>query len=118
LAEDYKTEVQALYDAIDSLSDEFNEYLNELCDKAALNWLRVYGIPQTPNDVWRIFNVLYQGIPANLIKDGKLIHGNGAVLASEDVQAERKAKREARSQLSLDDLFSKDEAPRSFGQYL
>lgn len=113
---DYEAEVKALYDAIDSLSDEFSDYLAEKCDQAVLNWLRIYGIPKTPNEVWQIFSVLYRGLPANLIKDGKVVPSEG-VLVSDEVKAERQAKRNE-TQLSFSDLFSKDEVAPAFGQYL
>lgn len=98
------TEVTELYDAMDSLSDDFTEYIAKMCDQAALNWLRVYGIPETPADVYRIFHLLYHGIPANLVKDGKFTP-NEDIVASDEVVAERKAKREADSQFSLEDML-------------
>lgn len=117
--DEYQAEVNALYEAIDSLSPEFEDYILDKCDAAALNWLRVYGIPETPNDVYRIFYVLYSGIPANLIKDGKVTPNEG-VLATEDVRAERKAKRASQQQSLFDisSLLSEDGAPVSPGQYL
>lgn len=112
---DYQAEVDALNEALDSLSDEFTEYLSELCDKAALNWLRLLGIPKTPNEVWSIFSVLYRGLPATLIKDGKFIPAEG-VLVDSDEKAERQAQRE--QQLSLDISPSKSEVIAGLGQYL
>lgn len=116
MATDYEAEVKELYRTIDSLSEEFTDYLAEKCDQAALNWLRIYGIPQTPNEVWQIFSILYRGLTANLIKDGKVVP-SADILVSDEVLAERQAKRDG-NQLSLTDLFSKDEAGSTFGQYL
>lgn len=117
MAKDHDAEVEALYDAIDSLSDEFNEYLLEKTDQAALNWLRVYGMPETPNDVYRIFQVLYQGIPANLVKDGKVTLSEGSLAADEE-RSRRKEQRQ-QTQLSFDDLLSSiKDGTSGFGQYL
>lgn len=116
----FSAEVDALYDAIDSLSDEFNEYIADRCDAAALNWLRAYGIPKTPAEVYQIFSTLYRGLPANLIKDGKFIPAEG-VIASDEAKAERAAKRNE-NQLSFDDVLKslKDggDSRTTFGQYL
>lgn len=110
LVEDFKK-------VADGFSDDFEEFLLERCDQAALNWLRVYGIPETPNDVWRIFHVVYKGVPALLVQEKKMVPTEGVWRDSEEREkrtAERKEE-EARweqASASLQRLFDPDALDR------
>lgn len=95
---DIAAQLEELREIADSFSSDFAMYLDDKADNAALNWLRAYGIPQTPNDVWRIFSVLYSGIPALLVQDDKVALTEGAKGSEQEV-AENKRKRETQAQL-------------------
>lgn len=85
--------VEKLQEAADAYSDEFSEFLASRTDMACLNWLRVYGIPKTPNDVYEMFRVLYSALPAALIVEGFIAlteKGTAPAEAAAQRTAERK----------------------------
>lgn len=112
--------VEAMQEVGDTYSDDFVKYLTEKLDAACLNWLRIYGIPETPNDVHRIFSTIYRGLPAALIVEGKMTLTEEALASPEEVEEFRAKRKAKKAELAGQGSLFGDVSPATSnpGQYL